>query len=1101
MGTNVSPSFPGGKRRRGNVSPAAMTGKPLETMGRQSYGAKAVRTAMLAGLQLSKPRETVGRKANFRGLKRGPPRHASPAAGYFASGIAKKGKTIMKQVLRTAAKRALSLFLVLVMCLSLLQITAFAADPGDDDYVYVYINVTTDRDPESEPPEFEASNKEALEEAGKKVGEAKDALGAKIDEIEAAAEKLAGDMQGIENAMDKATGAEDKAENSLAELEDLKPEYGKESGPDTQTENGTVSQNESSGSQDDISGGTQTENVPQNEDGNKDGTDTQGEPKTANDGPECFDDKVKKVNEQIKALEERAKEITDRVNAANDKVDELNADARVGEEADPSGNAAQAQNACDAANAANDEIKNANTALEQALEGRRETIQAMKTAAEEAVKTANQAVTACSEKQRQLNRELAEKVSALSKPSETPPVREDGQDDAAYRAAYDAWTAECDAYNTEAAELQADYSAKAGELKALSDEAAQAAAAANSALAAAQDELNKFNQQVENAKAGAAGEAETVSDYNDNVPKYNEAAGDYNAKAEAYNGDAQAFNDTVGNYNSSVGEYSAEYNEVVTAYNDAVDKAEKAVDTYNGQVDEYNGEAADWNINKISSEVWAQVEALEQMQADIKVYQTVSDQIKSSAAAEAEEDAQPKNPLAGLSDDEIDAYNRVVSAYNEAVDRHNKKHVQETMTSLINDVKKSFPDQSPNTTDAGGGTKNTWYTIGKIYVGDIFAVKPEGVLTSNLKSGNGKYTDKNRQDYGTAVETAKGKDLYHWNAKVDENGKKMEVDDLIYADKESELYNSGFDLDALEARLFADPDTGAINTDGENFERFRKTITDESDPSNVGAMTGNLIGKWVLKAEDGAQGGFNVKKEGTLHLDGYLYVEQLSRLATLEKHAKNPYSDTERVERVTKLEIKAEDTTAPLELKEVDPYTELAAVTPNTIEAEPEAWDDKPSAPSFSERELAPISINRVEYTEPEFDPDPDREDGDDGDDSDDDDDTTGGGTGADAPAEAPVSIADEAVPLVETPAPLAEAPVTAGIADEIVPLAETPEVEIAGEEVPLAETPLVEILDEDVPLADVPETGDAAGMWYALTILSACGLMTLRVVKKREEA
>lgn len=46
---------------RGGGSGIGAFGKPLETMGLQSYGATAEETsAMLAGLRFSKPRETVG---------------------------------------------------------------------------------------------------------------------------------------------------------------------------------------------------------------------------------------------------------------------------------------------------------------------------------------------------------------------------------------------------------------------------------------------------------------------------------------------------------------------------------------------------------------------------------------------------------------------------------------------------------------------------------------------------------------------------------------------------------------------------------------------------------------------------------------------------------------------------------------------------------------------------------------------------------------------------------------------------------------------------------------------------------------------------------
>ncbi len=97
----------------------------------------------------------------------------------------------------------------------------------------------------------------------------------------------------------------------------------------------------------------------------------------------------------------------------------------------------------------------------------------------------------------------------------------------------------------------------------------------------------------------------------------------------------------------------------------------------------------------------------------------------------------------------------------------------------------------------------------------------------------------------------------------------------------------------------------------------------------------------------------------------------------------------------------------------------------------------------------------------------------------------------------------DDDIIITDPDVPLAGDPGETDIADESVPLAELPEeVDILDDEVPLAELPEeVEIADEDVPLADVPKTGDISAMWYVVTLLSACGLIGLNTLKKREEA
>lgn len=117
--------------------------------------------------------------------------------------------------------------------------------------------------------------------------------------------------------------------------------------------------------------------------------------------------------------------------------------------------------------------------------------------------------------------------------------------------------------------------------------------------------------------------------------------------------------------------------------------------------------------------------------------------------------------------------------------------------------------------------------------------------------------------------------------------------------------------------------------------------------------------------------------------------------------------------------------------------------------------------------------------------PPPPEDPGDDDDDDDDDTPTTPPTTTTTTPP-TEVNVPAEPTPLAEVPA-------------EPTPLAEVPE-----EATPLAEIPeeLEEIPEEEVPLADVPATGDISAMWYVMTILAACGLLFMHVLdgKKRRD-
>ena len=143
-----------------------------------------------------------------------------------------------------------------------------------------------------------------------------------------------------------------------------------------------------------------------------------------------------------------------------------------------------------------------------------------------------------------------------------------------------------------------------------------------------------------------------------------------------------------------------------------------------------------------------------------------------------------------------------------------------------------------------------------------------------------------------------------------------------------------------------------------------------------------------------------------------------------------------------------------------------------------------------------------------------------------------GGGGGGTTPTprpedpEPPVDVPDPDVPLVpgpdepDTPVTPDPGPGDVDIDDPDVPLAPNPDVpgdvDIPDTDVPTTSKPnnpskpavknpapqtstLTEIEDEDVPLAAVPQTGDNSGAWIAAAILAACGLVVLG--KKREEA
>ena len=106
----------------------------------------------------------------------------------------------------------------------------------------------------------------------------------------------------------------------------------------------------------------------------------------------------------------------------------------------------------------------------------------------------------------------------------------------------------------------------------------------------------------------------------------------------------------------------------------------------------------------------------------------------------------------------------------------------------------------------------------------------------------------------------------------------------------------------------------------------------------------------------------------------------------------------------------------------------------------------------------------------------------------------------ADDPAAEPeTEIADNDVPLTDTPAEEPVSEPTTDIEDEETPLADLPEPE-AGPEPASESGKVTEIEEDDVPLSDVPQTGEASTLgWLAVLLASGMGLVWLNTGKRKE--
>lgn len=987
-------------------------------------------------------------------------------------------------------RRGFALFLSLVMCLGLLQVPAFATDGGGEadnppatnndsnsneanesreanDYVYVYINVTNKAENPPEMPTFEQTEagkaaNEAVENAKTEFDQAQQELSNKLDDVKAGVENLTKDQQATEEAMTSVQNAVDTATKSLNALEEKKPAVGQETNSSNTPEDTNSSENG-------IPSGTQSE---ENENG------LLMDQTTADANPaQDLNERVQEVNKKLEELNDKVNGINQDVADANDKVGELEA-AKTETEA-----------------AAQQTTTKVNQQISD-LETQRKTFKEKEQAAQAAVDEAKKAIADCENKKETLEKDLAAQIDALVKPAEEAPTLASGQDYDSYLSAYEEWKTACKTYNDELAKIQKDYDTKAAELEAASEAAVAQVNEANAAYAAARTELTKVDDLVELAKASKA----EIDVYKGQVEQYNEAAGSdpaagdetsaapaaddtQSAATEGYNEKAQAFNGNVGNYNKLVEEYSNKNAAVVKSYNDAIDNAKNAVNAYNEAVATYNQQAKGWNAEKEDAYVWDKLNGNTELTAKIEVYREVQNTLTSGS------------PVTNLSKDEIAAYNDVVNAYNNMVNTCKNAYNTEKFNETSERVAQSFPGQPVHKTSAGDGKDNAWYAVGKIYVGDIFSKTPGEIF-------DGEYTNHSKQDYANSESNAKGKDLYHWNAASGETVKNMQLDSLIKDEANKNLpYADGNDYNTLLNRLFQDHTTGAINTNPDNFYKFENTVT--NGDHNVSTLTGNDIGKWVLKTEDGANGGFNVGGVYTFHLDGYLYVKQLSNLARLEEYKENVYSSVTKVATVEQVD----------ELKKVTHYDPL---TPIEFSAGDEEMEF--TVPEFGGLTLNPIgTMTPLNIPNPTPKPTPPSGGSDPTPDPKPTPDPTPTPTPDPGPAPQPIPVPTPGpgpeIDIPEEDPPLTDVPVVD------VPETDEPEIDIPDGKTPLAgkpmassqkespveisdeAVPLVDIPDEEIPLADVPNTGDNTMMWSALAILAACGLVVLRPFQKREEA
>ena len=730
--------------------------------------------------------------------------------------------------------------------------------------------------------------------------------------------------------------------------------------------------------------------------------------------------------------------------------------------------AGEAQSAAQGAGTA---LKDAEAKLNEELSKLTTDLTAAKTEAESTIEAANSTIAAYEVNKKALEDSLASAISDLGeKPAETFRERGTEESEADYVAAQNAWVKEYEDYNAKVADIQSEYGEQITKLGNDYTAAQNAAEDAQKAIDEASKALEALNNKGSEgySKLEADSTLAAIEEYNKAVEEYQKAAngynnliGNYDKAATDYNTAVDKYNQAIDDHNTAADTWNKEYDKTVSYYNETVEEYTTKVEDYNQKVDSFNtGDAKKHNSEFIDKQDQITVDTetlntakdelgnqLDKVTADdIQVFKDFN---SSSSSAWTNEDGTP------LTDEEynakVDSYNKVVAAYNAKVDEINAKAVED----MLGEVDKYFGGDGTHPSVKG----DNWYTLGRINVAGIFDKTPKEIRDGLDKSDKDFNADETNLDATQNKHpTYYGRDMYYF----DKDGNLLTDDETSL--KDNNLYKPDQNVDTLKTAL----------SDNKKFEAYGNRGQSEFDPHEN-------ISRWVLKVSYGASDYQTIAQgKETFHLDAYVRVDRLSQLATLEKRAVNEFKQitgeeqnakhitiVEESEKYGKLEDSAN------KVPEVKSYSSNnLGVTVKLGSYEDVTWNhDNVGTPTTPNAQTpGPLTPpDRITVTPPTPPTPP---------------------TSNDDPYVPPVIIDDEDVPLVETP--------VVDVPEPEVPLAEEPVVDIPEEEVPLIEAPEeVEIPEEDVPLADVPKTGDISAMWYAVTLLSACGLAILTLRRK----
>lgn len=717
----------------------------------------------------------------------------------------------------------------------------------------------------------------------------------------------------------------------------------------------------------------------------------------------------------------------------NGTIDGYNSEQRATEDA--------AKDDAEKADAAVDQLEKRQETVDAALEEAKGKLEAAQSAAAGEVAKANAAVQACKDEKARLDGELSTQIADLGeRPSESAPVRQEGQSESDYVAAHNAWVKACEDYNAALKPIQEAYDKAVKDLEAQADQASKDVEAAQAVYTTATEELAAYNRLVQNEYGNLIADAKDIQEIHDKLNAYNKDVEEkanleedgYNSVAKEYNDAAAEYNDAVGKYNEAVDSFNETevkdhngkvdtLNGEIEGYNTAAGNYNQEAEAYNDKVADYNGEASEWNAGK------ANVDLLEAQLKGLKADGITVESVKNALSL--------TENFEELSDEEYNAkvqeYNAAVNAYNQAVKAFNEaleSNTQDVIKNLVSPYIKDDAQAWETETDSG---TTHWYTLGKI--------------------------DVTGAQFGEWAADFAG-DAYEWEK--DSSGK---VTGTVLDQKGIDDHNTGGlagKFDEFTNKLAAGANNGNFTADSKTEDNVKELMT-------------NSIHKWVLTSANGANSGTTGESYvdgGTRawHLNGYLRVSKLSTLATLEERAvriaeKDAKKDTIGEDGRAQEAHRIDDT----QLETLELYVKLNPEkdAPSITYPDSTTWDQEnaKSEKITLDTEVPSELTGGTRLPDPRPTTPPPTEEEEDDDD--------GPGT----------------TTITEDPTPLAEAP---------------EEVEIPPEEVPLAEEPEedeVEIPDEDVPLADVPQTGDIASVWYLSALVAMAGLVVLTLVERKE--